>query len=285
MNWLDILAHPHTLLARLWRKIRLALNPNQRSIFKLEDGLLFECALGDSAGRILTVGSLERLERQFVRHWLKPGDVFFDVGANLGLFTVTGARRVGPAGHVYAFEPSQREAGFLQRNLERNGLSNVTVVTAALSDHSGTAQFAVAADGGNNSLMKNEHPQQRIQYWQTVPLTTLDEYVAAHSIERIALIKIDVEGGEANVLRGAAGLLSGPNAPAVLAEFCDMTAAGFQSSGHKLYEALATYGYQIFSLSDIEDVALEPVASKDHYDYENLVARKVAGRQAQAKGI
>ena len=277
MNWQHVLAHPQLWLPRLKRKIQLARNPQARAIFSLEDGLRFECALGDSAGRILTVaGAIEAAERKFVRQTLKPGDVFFDIGANLGLFTLTAARRVGPVGHVYAFEPSEREVLHLRRNLELNQLSNVTVITQAVSDECGTARFAIAADGGNNSLRKNVHPQQQIQAWQDVEVITLDAFVAAHTVPRVDMMKIDVEGAEVNVLRGAAHLLNGSHPPTILCEFCDATAAGFNSSGQALYDTFVSYGYQLFGLPESDQGMLTPAPRQAHYDYENLVGRKSA---------
>ncbi len=275
MNWKHIVSRPGLWLPRLKRKIQLALNPQARAIFTLENGLRFECALGDSVGRILTVaGTIEAAEREFVRRSLGPGEVFFDVGANLGLFTLTAAQGVGSGGHVYAFEPSQREAQYLRRNLELNRLTNVTVVTQAVGDQCGTARFAIAADGGNNSLMKNAHPQQHIQEWQEVEVTTLDAFVAAHRVPRVNLMKIDVEGGEVNVLRGAAHLLNGPQPPTILCEFCDVTAAGFDSSGQALYDTFASFGYQLFMLPESGQGALAPAPRQERYDYENLIGRK-----------
>jgi FkbM family methyltransferase len=275
VNWKHILTHPGLWLPRLKRKLQLTLNPRARSVFKLEDGLLFECALGDSVGRILTVvGTIEAEERSFVRQSLQPGEIFFDIGANLGLFTLTAARRVGPAGHVFAFEPSQREARYLQRNLELNRLTNVTIVTQAVSDQIGSARFAIAADGGNNSLMKNAHPQQQIQEWQDVEITTLDAFIAAHAVPQVNLMKIDVEGGEVNVLRGAAQLLNGPQPPTILCEFCDVTAAGFNSSGRALYDTFTEFGYQLFKLSEADQKTLLPAPRQERYDYENLIGRK-----------
>jgi FkbM family methyltransferase len=268
--------HPRLWLPRLKRKIQLVLDPQARAIFTLEDGLRFECALGDSAGRILTVaGTIEGAEREFVRRSLKPGDVFFDVGANLGLFTLTAAQRIGPSGHVYAFEPSQREAHYLRRNLELNQLTNVTVVTQAVSDQCGTARFAIAADGGNNSLMRNAHPQQQIQAWQEVEVTTLDTFIAAHAMLRVDLMKIDVEGGEVDVLRGAARLLNGQRPPTILCEFCDVTAAGFNSSGQILYDTFVSFGYQLFMLPESGQGDLAPAPRQERYDYENLIGRKI----------
>jgi FkbM family methyltransferase len=201
--------------------------------------------------------------------------VFFDIGANLGLFTLTAARRVGPTGRVYAFEPSQREAQHLRHNIELNGLTNVTIVTQAVSDQCGTTRFAIAADGGHNSLMKNAHPQQQIQAWQEVELITLDAFIAAHKVPQVYFMKIDVEGAEVNVLRGASHLLNSPQPPVILCEFCDATAAGFNSSGRALYDTFVSFGYQLFSLPESGQSALTSAPRQEQYDYENLVGCKI----------
>lgn len=270
----DVLKNWRRLPARLWRKAALTLNPDRLAVFALNDGSQFECSLKDSTGRLLTLGALEPTERDYVRQQLQPGDTFVDIGANRGLFTVVGARRVGPQGHVYAFEPSAREANYLRRNLSLNQLGNVTVVPAAVGARAGRADLIVAADGGLNSLARNQHPDQVAESVQPVEVTTLDEFVAAQGIDRIHLMKIDVEGGEAEVLRGAAGVLTGAHPPVILCEFCDLTAAGFHSSGRELYAVFQSYGYQLFALRPTRNgpVTLVPAPLQPHYDFENLVA-------------
>ncbi len=271
----SLIKHPNATLKRAVRKARLALAPDSLATFTLEDGLRFTCKLGSSTGRILTMGTIEATERAFFRQELQPGQVFFDIGANLGLFTLTAAKRVGPSGRVFAFEPSAREARLLQHNIDQNGFKNVTIVRGALSDHEGKARFAVATDGGTNSLAKTTHPEQVIQNWETVPLTTLDSFVAKHAIERVHMMKIDVEGGECDVLRGGSALFSRTDAPVVLSEFCDLTAAGFNSSGAALYDAWTAYGFALHELvGDGSKLTLKPAARQTHYDYVNLVAAK-----------
>ena len=271
----SLIKYPKLTLKRAVRKARLAISPDSLATFTLEDGLRFTCKLGSSTGRILTMGTIEATERAFFRQELKPGQVFFDIGANLGLFTLTAAKCVGPSGRVYAFEPSAREARLLQHNIDQNGFTNVTIVRGALSDHEGEARFAVATDGGTNSLAKTTHPEQVIQTWETVPLTTLDVFVTKHQITRVNMMKIDVEGGECDVLRGGAAIFSCADAPVVLTEFCDLTAAGFNSSGAALYDAWTAYGYTLHELvASGPQLTLEPATPKASYDYANLVAIK-----------
>ncbi|MCC7359394.1 MAG: FkbM family methyltransferase [Anaerolineales bacterium] len=262
------------LPARLWRKIVLGLDPERLAVFTLDDGSRFECSLKDSTGRLLTLNALETTERGFVRQRLQPGDTFVDVGANRGLYSVVAARRVGPAGRVLAFEPSPREINYLKRNLGHNQLANVTVVAAAVGAQAGRADLLVAADGGLNSLARTEHPEQVAQSTQPVDVSALDDYLAEHSVGRVHFMKIDVEGAEAEVLRGAAGLLTGPHPPIILCEFCDATAAGFGSSGHALYQAFESYGFALHALSPTASGAVElvPAPPQPHYELENLVA-------------
>jgi FkbM family methyltransferase len=266
-----------TLLKRIRRKLLLRQNPNRLATFALTGGLKFTCRLGSSTGRILTQGDIEGLERAFVRERLKPGDVFVDIGANLGLFTLTAAQRAGPSGHVYAFEPSPREAEMLEYNVRQNGFNNVTIVRQALSDHSGEASFIVATDGGTNSLEKNPHPEQIVERREKVSLNTLDAFIADNDIRRIDMIKIDVEGGECAVLRGGATVFRRSDAPVVLSEFCDLTASGFGSSGRDLYDAWTQYGYKLYTLQPLSTngIGLAAASRQDKYEYVNLVASKL----------
>lgn len=269
-----LLRNPVTTVRRIRRKLLLARDAGRLETFTLAGGIRFTCKLGSSTGRILTQGDIEAVERSFFRERLKPGDVFFDIGANLGLFTLTAAKCVGPEGHVYAFEPSNREADMLEHNIAQNGFRNVTVMRCALSDHVGEARFVVATDGGTNSLAKNTHPEQIVERWEAVPLNTLDAIITQTGVTRVDMMKIDVEGGECDVLRGGEGLFTRADAPVVLSEFCDLTAAGFNSSGSALYEAWEAYGYTMYEIASTTPVRLKRAVKQRHYDYANLVASK-----------
>jgi FkbM family methyltransferase len=272
---INLISQPKVTARRVLRKIQLAISPEKLATFTLADGLRFTCKLSSSTGRMLTQGGIEETERNFVKQTLRSGDTFFDIGANYGLFTLMAAKKVGPTGRVFAFEPSIREAEVLERNVVQNNLSNVTIVRSALSDKAGSEKFAVARDGGLNSLAKTEHPEQIIQSWHTVSVTTLDEFVSKNSIPKIDVMKIDVEGAELKVLIGGRTVFGVPNAPTVLCEFCDMTAAGFQSSGRALYQAFAEYGYALYEIVSRESsISLRAAPSQEQYGIVSLVATK-----------
>src|SRR4030095_11405574 len=98
----------------------------------------------------------ELTEREFLKRLLRPGDVFVDIGANIGLFTILAGRYVGAEGAVYAFEPCAKTYERLLANVELNRLTNVSCYQAALSNHTGCENMAVSLDGFDdcNSLAK-----------------------------------------------------------------------------------------------------------------------------------
>jgi FkbM family methyltransferase len=139
-----------------------------------------------------------------------PGSVVLDVGANIGEWSLPLARAVGPEGRVFSFEPIPAAADALTKTLRINNLPQGRVVRMAASDRAGTASFVVdAVDSGCSRIAEGGG--------LTVTTTTLDAFVAAEGLTRVALVKIDVEGHEAAVLKGAEATLAGLR-PAVVME-------------------------------------------------------------------
>jgi FkbM family methyltransferase len=141
---------------------------------------------------------------EILRTLCKEGDVIFDVGANLGEWTVPMARYAGPAGRVIAFEPIPEMAEAVRKTCRINRLVGVTVVQAAASDQNGQAVFYVDLEHtGGSSLNKPAGNGIQIE----VQLRCLDDYVSETSLVRCDLIKIDVEGAERQVIAGARSTL------------------------------------------------------------------------------
>ncbi len=132
---------------------------------------------------------------------LADGDVFFDVGANVGYYTVLGSRLVGENGLVVAFEPVARNLAHLYNHVALNKLENVSIIPAACSDEISLAAFST---GPNNAMghLTDENNEMPGKNLMLVPTVTLDEVA-----ERLGVVpdvlKIDVEGAELSVLRGA----------------------------------------------------------------------------------
>lgn len=142
-------------------------------------------------------------QRLLVQH-LRPGAVAYDVGANRGVHTLLMARRVGPRGHVYTFEPVPEIFAELQDNVALNGFTNVTCLPLAVSDTSGPAGFFRGHHSGAGHLASTG---DAVGESLTVETVTLDELVFQRSQRPPDLIKVDVEGAESRVLSGAMRIL------------------------------------------------------------------------------
>jgi FkbM family methyltransferase len=143
------------------------------------------------------LGVFERAEQDVFARTVRSGDVVYDLGANVGFYTLLAAKLAGPTGRVVAFEPVPRNLGYLRRHLALNQCENVSVVAAAVSDRSGTARFRDGPAHTVGTLARDERGYD-------VQVVALDDYCAAPAPR---VIKIDVEGAEADVLRGAARVL------------------------------------------------------------------------------
>ena len=188
-----------TALGRLLR-LPLRAVPRERPVRILGGPLRGWRWIPAAASHGCWLGTFERAEQDVFARTIRPGDVVYDLGANVGFYTLLAAKLAGPTGRVVAFEPVPRNLGYLRRHLALNHREDVTVVAAAVSDRSGTARFrdgpahtvgTLAADGGSDGY--------------DVDVVALDDYTASPATVLPAprVIKIDVEGAEADVLRGA----------------------------------------------------------------------------------
>jgi FkbM family methyltransferase len=191
------------------------------------------------------------------RRLLSPNDIVLDVGANVGLWAMGAARKVGAEGHVHAFEPVPSNYQHLVSNLRLNGIANVETSRVALADTAGEATFFIPAatgergtkkphattSSGLGSLARREGINEEIR----VPVRTIDSYLQERSLSRVDFIKIDVEGAEQLAFRGAATLLSRNDAPMIMFEADDRLAQRFGSSCSAVKSLLAGFGYSIFA--------------------------------------
>jgi FkbM family methyltransferase len=142
-----------------------------------------------------------------LRACLRPGDVFVDVGANKGDFSLLAARVMGATGRVIAVEPEDANAQWIERSVARNKYRNVEVARVALADASGEATLYLGEKSGWHSLVSTDGVATTGEV--TVPTQTLDELLAERGVERVDVIKIDVEGAEERVFAGASRTFAG----------------------------------------------------------------------------
>src|SRR5262249_35927794 len=135
---------------------------------------------------------------------LREGDIFIDIGANMGIFTLLGAQCVGKTGKVISVEPSTRDYSLLHKNIEDNELSNVIAVKLALSDYVGTAELKIAEDKhrGHNTLGGFIYDTVLLGT-ETVEVETLPGLLAKLHVHKVDLIKLDTEGAEYNILNAS----------------------------------------------------------------------------------
>jgi FkbM family methyltransferase len=211
-------------------------------------------------------------------HWLEsvlgPGMTFVDVGANLGLFTLLAASRVGPGGSVIAFEPSPRERERLEANVRLNALENVRVVSAAAADVAGRGCLHVAREpnSGHNTLGEFIY-DVREETAQEVELLRLDDA----KIQHVDVMKFDIEGAEVKALRGAIALIERCR-PRVLIEVNEHALARQGHRGEEIWEFFASRAYTMHVFDDASGVLRELTEPMRDADSVNLVALPGANR-------
>jgi len=178
---------------------------------------------------------------------LRTGDVFFDVGANVGFFSLTASRIVGPTGHVYAFEPLPKLASLLRRTVSVNGLENVTVAEAAVGRTTGVASIASMPDSAYSHIIDGARRVDTTHGgWKPIRVASLslDDYVA-NVVHRLpTLIKMDIEGSEIEAIAGAHSILSDPKGPDVICEVGETHLARFNHTADELFERFIAFGYR-----------------------------------------
>lgn len=201
---------------------------------------------------------------------LTPGMTFLDVGANIGLHCVVAAHRVGPTGRVLACEPQQQTAGQLRENLALNGLTNVTVVQAALGEveESRTLFQVSATNSGQATLALSATEEAKAV--ETVSVTTLATAAQAAGVERFDGVKIDVEGAELAVLRGSRSFLERHWPAFILVECIDPHLRRFGTSSRELIDFLEAHGYTVRLL---RGGSWRPLGSKDGVSADLLATR------------
>jgi FkbM family methyltransferase len=234
----------HQLRLYLWKYFQTG-RVNAPFAVRWYDGLRVTMYLGNDMSLCLYVaGTYEPNEFMFLAQVLRPGMTFIDVGANDGLYTLFASSRVGPTGKVIALEPSSREFSRLERNLRLNRAANVTALRRAASDHEGAAVLRLAEFGheGLNTLGQFAYSIEQ-EATEEVRLATLDSIIEPQNLERIDVLKMDVEGGELNALKGAQRILA-THKPLILLEIVEAALMHQRASREAVLDFLQSFGYR-----------------------------------------
>jgi FkbM family methyltransferase len=227
---------------RIWRAL------GRSQVARTNFGARIRCDLGDLIpSRIFHFGFWEPNLSSYLWKTLSAGDVFIDVGANIGYYSLLGAKRVGDTGSIVAIEASPRIFARLQHNLEANAATNVRAVNLAVSGAAGTATIYAgpAQNSGATSTLRgwrNGTPEAQ------VAALPLDRILTESERSRTALIKIDVEGAEMPILQQLLSSLERyPRCIAIIVE-CNpanddlrLVLDRFDAKGFQAYEVLNRY--------------------------------------------
>ena len=202
-------------------------------------GYEFYCRLNKDDFKLMAVHEDEILD-QFDP---KPGDTVVDVGAHIGLYSLIAAKRVGPSGKVIAIEPDPENCSLLQRNVELNKLTNVTILErAAFSSNSKLKLYLPGKERGFTKLSTLMANRAVTENFLEIDATTLDYLMVMQGIAQVNWVKIDVEGAELEVLKGAAVTLSESKDVALLIEVHNVSNMDLYSA---IVEFLQLYDFDI----------------------------------------
>jgi FkbM family methyltransferase len=197
----------------------------------------------------------------FLSH-IREGDTVLDIGANIGMFSLVASRVLKNKGVIHAFEPSQSTYNILNQNITNNNCNNVKLHRLALSDANGiltlstpnikygTDAFAYLSNSQDTTGNKDDQTE-------SVEVKTLDHFLSENNIEKVDLIKIDVEGAELLCFKGAEKLLSGKHKPIILFEcFEDLSKSRFNYSLMDLLKFLDQRDYSMHQFESWQWIAI-----------------------------
>jgi FkbM family methyltransferase len=202
------------------------------------------------AQRLLLSGRFEPEVAAAIVGVVRSGMIVADIGANIGVHTLQLARIVGPDGKVLAFEPNPVARQELETNLRLNGIKHVQVLELALCDHDGIAPFQFPEEGEEamgGLIATSRFTVARVDKVETA---RLDEVISRLALHHLDFIKIDVEGAELNVLKGAGELLMGTNRPTILYESVLVNTNPYGYTPNDMAQFLKENEYSVHQIDD-----------------------------------
>lgn len=175
---------------------------------------------------------------------LREGDTVVDIGANVGYYTLLGARIVGETGRIYAFEPDPVAFGILEKNVRINGLTNVVLEQKAVSNEPGAIRLYLAAvNKGDHKIYETDESRASIE----IEAVALDDYFAG-SKTAINFVKIDTQGAEGAIIEGMERIIRENDDILMVVEFWPFGLNGFGYDSDKFLAKLDAFGFDFFNL-------------------------------------
>lgn len=229
-----------------WSMVLKRFPPAEPPLVSFDGGRLRLVAdMTTAFGRKLYRYGVDEPDLELLHQRLRPGDVFVDGGAHVGLFTLVAADIVGPEGKVFAFEPHPETFRRLQRNVELNGLRNVELHPEALGKEKGTAPFTLLHGDHAPWSHLGDATETTEASVVEVRVVSLPEAIPVALWPRVRLIKLDLEGGEVAVLEGARPLLEAVR-PDVLLEVVPDHLKRYGAAVEDVTALLSSLGYSVY---------------------------------------
>lgn len=212
----------------------------------------FEYDLADYRGTApMYFGSYALLVVEAIRRFLRPGGIFFDVGANIGYLSAVAADCVGPLGQVHAFEPVPRYFTRLRALAARNPNFSIVANCCAAGETPGLSRIFLTREPGQNTVVPGYKSGNEVTAVETIEVVRLDQYIEEKEISEISVIKIDAEGFELPILRGLDRYFrSTPHRPIILCEVAPRAYPLLGTHPADLRDYMARFGYAAFDLID-----------------------------------
>ena len=207
-------------------------------------GFKMDLKLDRVVDRGIYVGSFEKETLLFFKNSIKPNMTIFDIGANVGLFSLTASAVLKNSGQIYAFEPAEEVYSDFQKNIALNNFQNIQLIQTGVSEKSGEITFNICEDNAYNSI--NSKPMRKVIRKITIPTTTIDDFCKQEKIHQIDIIKVDTEGAEYFILKGGKNILSKDNAPILFLEYNTQILKEVELSD--IRNLLKDFGYSLYEL-------------------------------------
>jgi FkbM family methyltransferase len=239
-------------LTNLSTDLRLLFHGKESSLVlrqKYLDGFQMIVRVEEEIGRaIYYKGVFEDAETLFFRGQISDSSVCFDVGANIGYYSLLFAS-LNRSGSVHSFEPVPLNYHLLSINALLNGFANLHANLCAIAEKEGSAELTISTDSAYSSLM--HAGRKPVANKIRSALTTIDAYCSKHDIGRIDVLKVDVEGAEGNVLSGAHEVLRDPQRRprTVMLELYEPMLMQFGFSATEIFRSMVGFGYRPFLAS------------------------------------
>jgi len=221
---------------------------------------------------LILKGQYEPKQTELFMQSLKTGDIFFDIGANVGYYTLLASKTVGKTGKVVAFEPDKENFSMLEGNLKLNNCQNVEAIDKAVSDIDGPILFNTEKNNkGESAISKNGKTE--------ITSTTLDLFFSQNHLLP-AVIKMDIEGAEILALKGGKNFFNSYKNLKLFIEFNPSSLKGFGNNPDLLITTLLDLNLKIEQIIDESRSLVLPYSKENleqilkHTTYCNLYCEK-----------